>query len=89
MATKKLLKNSMQGGGKERYLRYMPKKPSKQLIGRCVKVMKCQANQGRASEEGVVTNVDDEGMITVVLGDNYELMLSWDKGDRWTVIPLA
>lgn len=64
----------------------MPKKPSKLLIGRCVKVLKCEANKNAVGDEGVVNGVEDE-LITVNLSEGRNVSMNWSNGDRWTVIP--
>lgn len=64
----------------------MPKKPSKLLIGRCIKVLKCEANKNAVGDEGVVKGVDDE-LITVDLSEGRNVSMNWSNGDRWTVIP--
>ncbi len=64
----------------------MPKKPSKLLIGRCVKVLKCESNKNAVGDEGVVKGVDDE-LISVDLSEGRNVSMNWSNGDRWTVIP--
>lgn len=64
-------------------------KPSKNLEGRKVRVVRCNDNytQLPPGTTGTVAMVDDMGTVHVDWDNGSKLGLCWDDGDRWTVIP--
>lgn len=65
----------------------MPK-PSKDLIARRVRLVKCNdtLTELKTGSEGTVTDVDDLGTLHVDWDDGSRLGLCWDDGDRWSVL---
>ena len=66
----------------------MDKKPSKALIGRRVRLIRCNDTFSTipVGTEGIVTLVDDAGTLHVDWDNDQRLGLCWDDGDRWVVL---
>jgi hypothetical protein len=56
------------------------------LIGRQLKITS-HAYQDVINATGIVTDVSETGMTTLVREDGSEFTASWALGDRWTVLP--
>lgn len=66
----------------------MSKKPSQSLVGRRVRLVKCNDTFSSLSpgDEGIVSLIDDLGTLHVNWDNGSSLGLVWDAGDRWTVL---
>jgi len=64
-------------------------KPSKELAGRRVRLVRCndQYTKIPAGTLGTVQLVDDVGTLHVKWDNGSFLGLVWDDGDRWQVLP--
>lgn len=69
----------------------MSRKPSQSLVGRRVRLIKCNDPYARLEPgvEGTVDFVDDIGTVHVRWDNGSTLGLVWDDGDRWAVITPA
>lgn len=67
----------------------MARQPSKQLVGRRVKLVNCNDAYTKipAGTLGTVSLVDDMGTVHVNWDNGSTLGLCWDGGDRWQVLP--
>lgn len=62
--------------------------PSQKLIGKRVRLVRCNDGRTRLREgtEGVVTMIDDMGTLHVDWDDGTKLGLVWADGDRWAIV---
>lgn len=69
----------------------MSRKPSQSLVGRRVRLIKCNDPYTKLEPgvEGTVDSVDDIGTVHVRWDNGSMLGLVWDDGDRWAVITQA
>ena len=63
--------------------------PSKNLVGRRVKLLICKDSHTKleAGAMGTVALVDDVGTVHVDWDSGETLGLCWADGDRWMIIP--
>ena len=66
----------------------MDRKPSKSLVGRRVRLIRCNDiyTKLQPGTEGTVESVDDIGTVHIKWDSGVTLGLVWDDGDRWAVI---
>ena len=62
-------------------------KPSKNLVGRRVRVVTTGDTDLKPGSIGTVDSVTPDGLLCVTWDDGTAVNLSWDMGDRWTVLP--
>ena len=69
----------------------MSRKPSQSLVGRRIKLVKCNDSFTKLEPgaEGTVEMIDDLGTLHVKWDNGAVLGLVWDDGDRWTIITQA
>ena len=63
-------------------------KPSKNLVGRRVRLIRCNDSYTKLEPGtlGTVSLVDDAGTVHVNWDNGSVLGLCWDDGDRWNVL---
>lgn len=66
----------------------MVKKLSQSLVGRRVRLVRCNDSYTKLAPgaEGLVEAVDDVSTLHVKWDDGQTLGLCWDDGDRWVVV---
>lgn len=66
----------------------MSRKPTQMLVGRRVKLIRCNDVHTKIEPGtlGTVESVDDAGTVHVAWDDGQHLGLVWDDGDRWNVV---
>ena len=66
----------------------MSRKPTQLLVGRRVKLIKCDDPHTclKAGVLGTVESVDDLGTVHIKWDDGTLFGLCWDAGDRWGIV---
>lgn len=66
----------------------MNKKPSQALVGRRIRLIKCNDTYSviQPGSEGIVDLVDDVGTVFVKWDNGGSLGLVWEDGDRWIIV---
>lgn len=66
----------------------MDRKPSQALVGRRIKLVKCNDSLTslEPGQEGTVAFIDDLGTVHVHWDNGADIGLVWSDGDRWSVI---
>lgn len=69
----------------------MSRKPSPTLVGKRIKLSKCNDvhTQLEPGTLGTVESVDDAGTVHVLWDNGVRLGLVWDDGDRWSILAPA
>lgn len=66
----------------------MSRKPSQSLVGRRIKLVRCNDvhTHLQPGTLGTVESVDDVGTVHVKWDNGVVLGLVWDDGDRWQIL---